>query len=164
MIRSFAIAHSASFNIGLVGLLTAVTACAGGGTAASPTPAPAASVSAGGSGARLSVTMGQMFPLHVGQTASVAGVSSDVTFRGVQADSRCPSGTQCVQAGNAEVLLEVATGGGAPVSITLNSTTPPREKALGNGILRLVSLSPTPLAGTTIEPSSYVATLCVCRE
>jgi hypothetical protein len=146
--------------------LVTLAACAGGGTASSPAPvaAPAASVGAPSAGAQLSVTMGQMFPLHVGQSASVAGVSSVVTFRSVANDSRCPSGTQCVQAGNAEVTLDVAVSGGAPASITLNTTTPPRETTLGNGILRLVSLSPTPLAGTTIEPSSYVATLCVCRQ
>ena len=108
--------------------------------------------------------MGQMFPLHVGQSASVAGVSSLVTFRSVANDSRCPAGTQCVQAGNAEVLLGVSVSGGAPASVTLNTTATPRERPLGTGILRLVSLSPTPLAGTTIAPSSYVATLCVCRQ
>ena len=144
--------------------LVALAACAGGGTASPPSLPPAASVGAAAGAAQLSVTMGQMFPLHVGQRASVAGVSSVITFRSVASDSRCPAGTQCVQAGNAEVLLDVAVSGGPPASVALNTTTAPREKALGNGILRLVSLSPTPLAGTTIEPSSYVATLCVCRQ
>jgi hypothetical protein len=144
--------------------LIALAACAGGGTASPPSPPPATSVGTASDGARLSVTMGQMFPLHVGQSASVAGVSAVVTFRSVSGDSRCPAGTQCVQAGNAEVLLDVTVSGGTPVSMALNTTTAPREKALGSGMLRLVSLSPTPLAGTAIAPSSYVATLCVCRE
>lgn len=143
--------------------LVALAGCAGGGTA-SPPPPPAASVGSASSGAQLSVTMGQIFPLHVGQAASVAGVSSLISFRSVANDSRCPAGTQCVQAGNAEVTFDVSVGGAAPTGVTLNTTTPPRETALGNGILRLMSLSPTPLAGTTIEPASYVATLCVCRE
>ena len=144
--------------------LVALAACAGGGTASPPSPPPVTSVGAASGGAQLSVTMGQMFPLHVGQTATVAGVSSVITFRSVASDSRCPAGTQCVQAGNAQVLLDVAVSGGAPASVALNTATEPREKALGSGILRLVSLSPSPLAGTTIEPASYVATLCVCRE
>src|SRR5690242_12698646 len=113
----------------LLSLAGLVMACSGGGTTVSPAPAapapapaPAVGATAGGvtAGARLSVTMGQQFPLHVGQSASVAGVSSVITLRAVRNDSRCPSGAQCVQAGNAEVVLDVAQGGGAPSSVTLN--------------------------------------------
>jgi len=155
-------------RLSLLSLAGLVVACSGGGTTMTPapaTPAPAVGATAGGvtAGARLSVTMGQQFPLHVGQSASVAGVSSVITLRAVRNDSRCPSGTQCVQAGNAEVVLDVAQGGGAPSSVTLN-TTPPGERTLGNGILRLISLTPAPMAGTTIDQSAYVATLCVCRQ
>lgn len=155
-------------RLSLLSLAGLVVACAGGGATTTPapaTPAPSVGATAGGgiAGARLSVTMGQQFPLHVGQSASVAGVSSVITFRAVRNDSRCPTGTQCVQAGNAEVVLDVAPAAGAPSSLTLN-TTPPGERTLGNGILRLISLSPAPMAGTTIDQSAYVATLCVCRQ
>ena len=142
--------------------LAVLAACAGGGT--SSPPPPAASVGSASSGVQLSVTMGQIFPLHMGQAASVAGVSSLIRLRSVANDSRCPAGTQCVQAGNAEVTFDVTVGSAAPTSVTLNTATPPRETALGNGILRLMALSPTPLAGSTIDPSTYVATLCVCRQ
>ena len=155
-------------RLSMLSLAGLVVACSGGGTTITPppaTPAPAvgATAAGGASGAQLSVTMGQQFPLHVGQSASVAGVSSVITLRAVRNDSRCPSGTQCPQAGNAEVVLDVAQAGGAPSSVTLNST-PPGERTLGNGILRLISLSPAPMAGTTIDQSAYVATLCVCRQ
>ena len=146
--------------------LLGLAACSGGGMGSAPAPAapPATSVGAPAAGTQLSVTMGQEFPLHVGQSAAVAGVSAVITFRGVPSDSRCPSDVQCVQAGNAAVMLDVATRGGPAAPVTLNSTTPPRETALGNGILRLVSLSPSRTAAGTIEPSAYVATLCVCRQ
>ena len=153
-------------RLSMLSLAGLVVACGGGGTTITPppaTPAPAVGATAAGAAAQLSVTMGQQFPLHVGQSASVAGVSSVITLRAVRNDSRCPAGTQCVQAGNAEVVLDVAQGGGAPSSVTLN-TTPAGERTLGNGILRLISLSPAPMAGTTIEQSAYVATLCVCRQ
>lgn len=152
-------------RLSLLSLAGLVVACAGGGATTTPAPAPSVGATAGGgiTGARLSVTMGQQFSLHVGQSASVAGVSSVITFRAVRNDSRCPTGTQCVQAGNAEVVLDVAPAAGAPSSLTLN-TTPPGEKTLGNGILRLISLSPAPTAGATIDQSAYIATLCVCRQ
>ncbi len=142
-------------------LIWMLTGCAGAGT---PPPQPSrAGTGSASAPLQLSVTMGQQFELAMGQTASVAGVSSTVTFRAVPSDSRCPAGTQCVQAGNAEVVLGVATGGGAPADVVLNTTSGPREQTLRNGILRLVSLSPTPVAGTATDPSTYVATLCVCR-
>lgn len=152
-------------RLSLLSLAGLVVACAGGGATTTPAPAPSVGATAGGgiTGARLSVTMGQQFSLHVGQSASVAGVSSVITFRAVRNDSRCPTGTQCVQAGNAEVVLDVAPAAGAPSSLTLN-TTPPGEQTLGNGILRLISLSPAPTAGATIDQSAYIATLCVCRQ
>jgi hypothetical protein len=143
--------------------LLALAACAGGGVS-SPGPSPAPSVGAASAPSQLSVTMGQQFSLRVGQAASVAGVSSVVTFRGVRSDSRCPDGVQCVQAGNAEVVLGVATGGAAPAEVLLNTTATPRERTLGNGILRLIALAPARTAQGTIDPGAYVATLCVCRQ
>lgn len=156
-------------RMSMLPLAALVVACSGGGTTVTPppaTPAPSVGATAGGvpTGAQLSVTMGQQFSLHVGQSASVAGVSSVITLRAVRNDSRCPSGTQCVQAGNAEVVLDVARGGAAPAAMTLNTTAPPKETTLGNGILRLISLSPAPTAGATTDQSAYVATLCVCRQ
>ena len=155
-------------RMSILSVAALLVACGGGTTVTPPpsSPAPAVGATAGGvaTGAQLSVTMGQQFPLHVGQSASVAGVSAVITLRAVRNDSRCPGGTQCVQAGNAEVVLDVARGGGAPSSLTLNTTTPPSETGLGSGILRLISLSPAPIAGTTIDQSAYVATLCVCRQ
>ena len=147
-------------------LLLGLAACAGGGMGSAPaaSPSPARSVGAPVTGAQLLVTMGQEFPLHVGQSASVGGASAVITFRGVQNDSRCPADVQCVQAGNAEVMLEVVTRGGPPAPVMLNSTTPPRETALGNGILRLVSLAPARTASAAVEPSAYVVTLCLCRQ
>ena len=154
-------------RLSMLSVAALVAACSGGGTTMTPPPSsPAVGATAGGvaTAAQLSVTMGQQFPLHVGQSASVAGVSAVITLRAVRNDSRCPGGTQCVQAGNAEVVLDVARGGGAPSSLTLNTTTPPSETGLGSGILRLISLSPTPMASTTIDQSASVATLCVCRQ
>ncbi len=137
--------------------IAALAACAGGGSTASPAvgAAPAAGVS---------VTVGQEFRLHTGETAAIGGASSSITFAGVASDSRCPAGVQCVQAGNAAVVLHVATAGAASRSLTLNTGTQPTEVPLGAQVLRLVSLAPAPPAGGTIAPSTYVATLCVCRQ
>ena len=140
-------------------VLGGVWACAGGGSTpstrvgASPSPAPG-----------VSVTVGQQFTLHAGETAAVGGASARVTFASVASDSRCPSGVQCIQAGNAAVILNVSTGGGAPRPVTLNTGTQPHEVPLGSNVLRLVALAPQPPAGGTMEPSAYIATLCVCRQ
>ncbi|MEO8226008.1 MAG: hypothetical protein ABI637_01180 [Gemmatimonadota bacterium] len=112
--------------------------------------------------ATYSVTVGNAFRLHVGESALIGGASATVAFRSVTNDSRCPSGTQCVQAGAATVALDVATPRGTS-SVTLDTDTR-KETPLGSFILRLSSLTPSPAAGSNPAPSSYVATLCVCRE
>lgn len=147
-----------------IGCALALGACAGGTSGAGGgTGSPAVgSPGATSAPANYSVTVGNTFRLRVGESAVIGGASATVAFRGVTADSRCPTGTQCVQAGAATVELDVTTPQG-PSSVTLDTDTR-KETPLGSYILRLSSLTPSPAAGSNPAPSSYVATLCVCRE
>lgn len=149
----------------LIPLLGAALAACGGAASSAPPPSPTPAVPAVGAAAtvgNLSVTVGQQFNLHVGQSAMIGGASSVVLFKGVGSDSRCPSGTQCVQAGNAEADFTVTTNGNS-ANVALNTNSDPKEAMLGENHLRLVSLAPLPGAGGMVDPSAYVATVCVCR-
>jgi hypothetical protein len=64
--------------------------------------------------------LGEPFTLQEGETAAIAG-SLGVTFESVVGDSRCPVDVDCVWAGNAEIVLEVAKDGEEPASIHLNT-------------------------------------------
>jgi hypothetical protein len=142
----------------------ALAACGGGSYSTPPaSPSPAApAVGPAPAGGNLSVTLGQQFSLHPGQSAMIGGASSVVQFTSVANDTRCESGTQCQQAGNAAVNFTVTTNG-SPTTVTLNTNADPKQVPLGQGNFKLVSLEPGPMVGGTINPATYVATVCVCR-
>jgi hypothetical protein len=110
------------------------------------------------------VSLGQEFDLPAGQAATVEGELLVVTFDAVTADSRCPIGVFCIQAGEAVVSLEARRLPSTTASLVLK--TQPETEALGffqDYEIRLVELRPHPRLGETIAPRDYVATLLVRR-
>ncbi len=105
--------------------------------------------------------LGEKFPLHVGQTAQIENESLSITFNKVSADSRCPSNTLCVRAGEAICDVTV-TYKGSPYSVTLmqtGSTAQAMEPFQGYALV--FSVEPYPVAGKQISPSEYWLNLTV---
>jgi hypothetical protein len=134
--------------------LFAAIACAGTGAA----------VGSNSAAETKAVTMDQDFDLAPGQTAVVDGGGLTVTFVKVAEDSRCPTGVQCVWAGNGAVALEPSTQGTGKYAVTLNTTLTPHAVNAGAYEIRLVGLKPYPKQGSPIPPASYVATLHITRQ
>lgn len=134
-------------------LIIAAAACAGSGAAVGSTPS-----------ATKVVAIGQDFDLAPGQTAVVDGGALSVTFVTVAEDSRCPTGVQCVWAGNGAVALMVDTPGTGKQTVTLNTTLTPRTVKAGPYEISLVGLKPYPKQGSPIPPATYAATLQIIRQ
>lgn len=116
-----------------------------------------------GSAPAASVSLDQPFALRVGQRATVAGANVNLRFEEVASDSRCPSGVQCVWAGNA-VVRAVLSQDRKAFGAELNTTLEPRSVRYLDYTVSLVSLTPQPAAqGSAIAPSEYVATFQVTR-
>lgn len=93
------------------------------------------------------------------RTSASAG---DITigFNGVPADSRCPTGVQCVWEGNAEVVLTL--GGGEDIeSASLNTTVEPRAVEFAGYEVHLRGVAPHPTQGGVIDPDDYLVQLAV---
>jgi hypothetical protein len=103
--------------------------------------------------------VGDQFTLRIGEQASIPAINLWVRFLEVSADSRCPSGAQCVVAGDATVLIDVAPFVGDAKTDTLHTSSDPRSVPVSNALLRLVRLDPYPAVGQTISPGDYVVTL-----
>ena len=89
---------------------------------------------------------------------AVVRIPSDTTtvrFTGVTGDSRCPSGAQCVWAGDAAVAFLV---GGAQ-QVTLHTNAGASSVLVAGRLLTLVSLAPYPGVSGPIAKSDYVATV-----
>jgi hypothetical protein len=67
----------------------------------------------GPSGDEISVSTGKEFILPVGKAAVVSGEKLSIQFTSVEADSRCPKGVVCIQAGEARCLLQMTLQGSA---------------------------------------------------
>jgi hypothetical protein len=113
--------------------------------------------------ASASVSLDQPFELRVGRSATVAGEGLTVSFEAVPSDSRCPTGVQCVWAGNAVVQVVLSKDGKA-FGAELNTNLEPTSVDYLNYNVALVSLAPYPTAkGGAISQSQYRATFVVTR-
>ena len=67
----------------------------------------------------------QEVQLALGETRSVDGDRVAITFGRVGEDSRCPTGVQCITAGNAVVSLLLQERGDKSKTLQLNTNTNP---------------------------------------
>ncbi|MFN2603081.1 MAG: hypothetical protein ABR582_10035 [Gemmatimonadaceae bacterium] len=134
--------------------LFAVIACAGSGAAVGSNNPIGTKI----------VAVDQDFDLAPTGTASIDGGALTLTFDKVTEDSRCPTGVECVWAGNGVVRLTVITVGAANFSVTLSTTLAPHATTAGGYRVTLVGLKPYPKQGSTIPPASYTATLRITRQ
>ena len=131
-------------------------ACTGTGTTTGTSGPPTSSV----------VTTDSDFDLAVGHSAHLDGTALTIRFDGVTADSRCPLGVMCIQAGNATVSLTVTDGAGPKTTVLLYANpTPqtPTSAKVGGYEISLVAVQPIRRRDVTIPPASYIATLHVSK-
>jgi hypothetical protein len=101
----------------------------------------------------------QTATLAVKQTATIAR-GLVLSFDRVVSDSRCPSGVVCVWEGEVTVALTLSESDG-PSAFTLSdhSTT----RVVGGYTFQLVSVQPSPVAGTPTPENAYRATIRISR-
>lgn len=101
------------------------------------------------------VEPGASFTLAQGQTATVRGTETRITFKQVREDSRCPVDVTCVWAGDAKIEIVIEPNGSAVTRIL--SITSPNETRVGNLRIRFVGLSPVPRQADGNAPRNYLA-------
>ena len=124
---------------------------------------PNTAITASGPAASGVVNIDRDFDLKPGQTARVDGAAFSVSFVSVPEDSRCPTGVQCVWAGNGAVSLVITDDTGAKTTVVLNTTLSPRSVRAAGYEISLTGLKPDPKPGSPIPLAEYVATLRVTR-
>jgi hypothetical protein len=84
-----------------------------------------------------------------------------ITFEAIAEDSRCPTGVDCIWAGDVSVTLRLESREAAAERVTLHLNTSAREALHGDHRVTLVAVAPHPKAGEKIEAASYRVTLRV---
>src|SRR4029434_8514422 len=102
------------------------------------------------------------FDLKPAEIAKIEGLQ--ITFEGVTEDSRCPTGVQCVWAGDAAATFTLQKPPAAALSRTRHLRAPFERKTDCEGcVVRLEEIKPYPKQGVTIAPDDYRAMLVVTR-
>lgn len=73
-------------------------------------------------------------------------------------DSRCPTDTNCVWAGNAKIKVRI-TKNGRSKDLELNSNLAPRDVVFAGYCFKLVGLTPEPRSNIRINRNGYVAAI-----
>ena len=107
---------------------------------------------------------GQMI-LSPGTPQRIPETDLTVVFEAVVEDSRCPTGTNCVWAGDAAVRVRVDSANSKPTSYMLHTNDGfEREVVHGNVRIRLSSLTPEPTADGRPRAEDYRLTLSIRIE
>jgi hypothetical protein len=104
------------------------------------------------------------FELSAGRSVRVADADLLVRFDRVANDSRCPSDVKCITAGDAVVVLGLASGRDTARQYELHTTSGDTSAAHAGYRVTLVALNPVPVSTRTLQARDYVATLRVTRE
>lgn len=109
-------------------------------------------------------SLGQEFKLRVGERVVIKEAGLNITFSAVAEDSRCPTGVNCIWAGNGRIVVQVSKGR-KKADVQLNTGIEPKEGRFHDYAVKLVELNPYPHKDSIpIKRGRYVATLMVSKS
>jgi hypothetical protein len=107
--------------------------------------------------------LGEALTLKIAESGKLATDDLTVTFKAVTSDSRCPQGTQCVTAGEADVVLTVKQGEKSQ-DVTVQVGAGAANKATVEPYaIRILKLDPYPVPDQPIKDADRVIELRVDR-
>ena len=112
------------------------------------------------------VSLNEQFTIKAGQQVAIKGEKLSVQFSSVQNESRCPTGVQCVWAGNAAISIEVSKKRKKAEQAILNTNTAiqPSELAYKKYRIKLLGLNPYPRIDEKIDARDYEAVMIVTKD
>jgi len=114
-------------------------------------------------GATADPELGRPFEMKPAEVVTVQGLR--IAFEGVAEDSRCPTGAQCVWAGDAAATFTLEKPPSAALHRTLHTNGRlERQADVDAFVVRLEDVKPYPKEGATTSPDDYRVTLVVTRR
>ena len=106
--------------------------------------------------------LGEAFRLKIAESGKLAADDLMITFKAVTSDSRCPQGTQCAVAGEADVVLTVKMGEKSQ-DVSVKVGTDQAKATVEPYAIRILALDPYPVANQTIQDANREIELRVDR-
>jgi len=103
--------------------------------------------------------------LAIGAPQRASGSELTVTFEAVVADSRCPTGVQCIWAGDAAVRLRLVMPNLPHAIVTLHTNLDTaKDTTYAGWTVSLQAVTPAPSADAAVRAEDYRATLLITRK
>ena len=113
----------------------------------------------------LKASLDNQFTLAPRQSARIASEGMDIKFIGETQDSRCPTGVECIRAGDVSCDIEITKDGTKnPITLTDTAGSGTTEGYTFQNYQFLFSVSPYPEAGKTTAKGDYRLTLNVSKS
>lgn len=108
-------------------------------------------------------SLGKEFTIKVGEQVVIQEAGLKISFSVVKEDSRCPTGVNCIWAGNGKIVVKVSKTGKKAADVQLNTGIEPRNGRYQDYDIKLIGLDPYPKENVGIKRGDYVATLVVSK-
>ena len=112
---------------------------------------------------QVTASLGEQFTLPAGKSAVITGESLKIKFVEVTGDSRCPTGVQCIQAGDVKCLMLVNYLD-SQSSLTFTQLGGSEAATQDFNVYRITfKVEPYPQAGKQIKPEDYKMVMTVTK-
>ncbi len=105
----------------------------------------------------------QQIKVLINRQKAVPGSKLTIKFASLIEDSRCPVDTNCIDAGNAQIMIKVSKSNGAAQTFELNTNSAPQGVISAGYKINLVALNPEPATNIRINRNGYTATFTVTK-
>jgi hypothetical protein len=112
---------------------------------------------------KITASLGQEFTLYVGKTVNIGAEDLSIMFVEVDGDSRCPTGVQCVWAGEAKCRMSVKYQGSSSELVFTQLGGNTGTQNLFNQYKVSFKLEPYPEYGKQIDKSDYRMVMTVTK-
>jgi hypothetical protein len=111
----------------------------------------------------ITAPLGQEFTLPAGKTATISGESLSIKFVEVTGDSRCPTGVQCIVAGDAKCLMLINYSN-SQSSLTFTQQGGNDTNTVDFNVFKITfQLQPYPVYGEEIKAADYKLIMMVTK-
>lgn len=111
----------------------------------------------------VSARTNQQIKVLINRQKVVPGSKLTIKFASLVEDSRCPTDTNCIQAGNAKIKITVSKTKGDSKTFELNTNGESQSVNFAGYEIKLVGLNPQPATNIRINRNGYTATFIVTK-
>lgn len=105
----------------------------------------------------------QQIKVLINWQKTIPGSKLKIKFASLVEDSRCPTDTNCIDAGNARITIKVSKLNGTAQTFELNTNSAPQFVIFAGYKIKLTDLNPPPAMNIRINRNGYAASFVITK-